>query len=453
MTESLPGKANVRSDTHYVMTGWDRVVSVGAILALLLLGSGALMGVAMGNVALVLLLVAFVVDAPRARVGLTRSPFVWLTLVYLGFLVLQLALGPLRPAVPMAAQFEAFKSYIAVGYLAALAAGYWLYRKPEWQFTVFMLLPAGLLVRVAEKWQPGDFTGALYGHGRFRFGDSAVDFGFWSLVVAIFALTLIRGACRMRSPLRRNAALAYLVSVFVLALVSVVLAKTRSVWLIVPVALPLAAVLGVGPRVPRRYWLRAAVAGGLVLVALCLAIAWGAGDIIAGRWEKGQHALDMLVQGNWEALGNGSVGLRAKMAYEGLSIWWQQPVLGHGFASAPELLAHSRFEAVATRGFRHFHNTAITIMVEHGIIGLGLFLALFVFCVVTLFRALCDDVTGVAGGVFVSLVAMTWQSMADHVIEGYRNPFMIALFCGVAVALHLSRPGRGGDQLSAAGRQ
>ncbi|EAR23456.1 hypothetical protein NB231_16588 [Nitrococcus mobilis Nb-231] len=407
--------------------------------ALLVLGLGALHGVALGHVALGTLLLLLVADSRRAGPLLGRAWFFWVTLAYLTFLLLEYLLAWFNPGPWHFEPGEAFLSYVEIGFLAALVTGYWLFRFPRLALAVFLLIPAGLITRVIFEWDMVSFHRVVDGWGRFTFGDSAVKFGLWALLSTVVGIALLRSVVTLTRTHWRWALLGYLLVVIVLGGFGVLFSKTRSVWAISVIAIPAVAMLTAWPYTPRRRLSVVMVAAACIAGIFVLGIGWAFEGVVSKRWVATEATFWMLIQGDWSQLPFNSVSARLQMAREGLQVWLERPFLGHGFGSAPYFLEHSTFKEVAVRHFEHFHNTPVNLLAEFGLVGLAFFVVLFWASVFFLRGALVGDRSGVSIASAMGLFVMGVQSFFDHVIVSHRGPFMIALFCGVAVASHLER--------------
>lgn len=256
--------------------------------------------------------------------------------------------------------------------------------------------------------------------------------GFMVLVLLLPELWRARPRGRWQVP----AALGLAAVVGVLA-VGLVLSRARGAWLALVLVLPPAAVLRLwllsripgGPRFGRALLLCAAAAA-----ALAAAAWWAGGDLIAARLTAESSAWQALLDGRWQDVGTGSIGLRVQMAAQGLEWWLQRPWLGWGAGSVEQMMAG--LEGSPLQRFNDLHSVYVHTLVELGVAGLVLLLGLFALA----FRGLVRGWRRgrVSDGMLVAVAA----ALALHLLAAATNyrlynvdwQFYWFLFGGLALA-------------------
>ncbi|MBK1648822.1 O-antigen ligase family protein [Rhabdochromatium marinum] len=205
------------------------------------------------------------------------------------------------------------------------------------------------------------------------FGFTAIAFGLYSAAALLGVLLLRWPAGRFWSVARGLAAL--------LLAQGLLLTQSRSAWLAFLIA------LGVGGWLRRQalyaYWCKwsarrftrqAAVAGLLLLVFVGLN-----GALVVNRLAMEADSAAALLQQQAAPTDVSSIGLRWRVGQLGLDLWLQRPWFGWGTGAAePLIAAHAQDYDLIDQGqvLVHLHNTYLELLVQLGVVGLGLFLAL-----------------------------------------------------------------------------
>jgi len=428
-----------------------------ALLALTGLACSALFKVSFANVSLLLLLLATLMNGAHAWRVLRHEPLLWIALLFAAMLI---GHGLLTPPLAEAqvTPMRAAGHYIKGTFLPAVLVGYWLYRRPGMVTPLLLLLPLGLLLRVAMEFEPADLGPLMSGDQRATFGDSAVHFGIWSVVVLLCGVwALTRGLLHHGLSPRGMALLGYGLMLVCLAIAGMLFSHSRTSWILGAILVPLLWLLLVLPargQAPGRsmpdavtpflfpsrpQFSRFALAqAGLGLFAGLLALVWlTMPELLHMRWQEMQQALPVVFSGNWAEAPEDSLGFRIMMYREGWLLWLERPWLGWGPGAEAALLTDPREAAIAR--FHHFHNNLLTMLAELGIPG-GLFF-LLVFAVPGYYAARAwrgrDEHAQAALLALVCLLLLFGAAMGDNIFTSYRGPFVIALFAGIAVAAQL----------------
>ncbi len=392
--------------------------------------------VSWANSALGLLLIAAVVMRDGLLRYLVHTLAGRITLAYLGYIGIYAAVsatlsGTLAP-------FAATAPYVQGGLLSILVLAFWFERLPSAAAWTIALLPLGLLARVLARWQAEDGWALLAGSARASFGDSAVNFALWALIGALCAILAAYRVSQQPSwsrPVRLGAGGALLVLAAV-TLAGVFLSQTRAVWLLAIVLLPVLVVALLRAGTANRCRWPALVVAILGLASVLIGATLVLGEGMLERWRGEHDALVSALVGEWQDVDTEtSVGQRLHIYQVGIEAVSERPWLGQGPGTDAAVLAASGDAVVAHYGVEHLHNSALVMWVEYGMPGLAFFAAFFLVPAWYARRALrAGEREGYAVLSLVVLIAMFGASMSNHVLGGYRAPFVLALFAGLAVA-------------------
>lgn len=426
--QSFCARAVTRSDRieHYIGFGL-------AIPGLLLVAFGALYDVGVGNSGLALLLIATAAVTPIRWRSLGRSPHCWLTLAFGGYvLVGALLLSTSRPDWGYTI-WNVAGDWLLTPFLGSLVVAYWLGLYPRLIRWLVVLLVAGYIVRVGGELSFGliaEFTNGK----RATFGDSANNFGAWSLLVLLAGFSITSASRSIITPGLRYAAYLGNALVIVVALAGLVFAQARASWIAAMFAVPVLCCLLLRSRWPSMAWrkLCVLVAGGMLATAAVVAVSFG--NIIADRMDDHSATIARIASGQLDDLPSDSPGYRIRMYAEGLRAWADNPVVGHGPGMSAIALAETEDEGI--RRFNDFHNAYLVIAVEFGMVGLALLAALVVMAVRTAGRAVDRRWLAPVWGHFllVSLVAFIIFQLFQYSLHSYRGPFVLAILLGIALA-------------------
>jgi O-antigen ligase len=153
-----------------------------------------------------------------------------------------------------------------------------------------------------------------------------------------------------------------LLGAFGAALIAVILSGSRTDWLIAFLDTLLLAVLF-------RSRLRAIVSVKMVALALVVAAA-----VIVVMWPFIWTRVEQLLRGWNEVTAQGkydsSLGIRIALWQIGTDLFTQHPIFGYGIHRADTLLVQDLFADYGIeKGYSHFHNGFLTLLVQSGVVG------------------------------------------------------------------------------------
>jgi O-antigen ligase len=216
--------------------------------------------------------------------------------------------------------------------------------------------------------EPGDFV------------QSRPGFGFPPIVFALFSGTALLGLVTLRRRCwggdgRRALRLALCWLVTLAVAQGFLLTLSRGAWLALALTVGVGLLAGVRSA-PQRPSLRVALVLGTAATVLAVIYAGPMAERLAAEWE----AVRGILAGEIAYAPESSLSQRWHAQRFGLAAWLQHPWLGWGPGAAEALLAASQDPAVVMIGhgpIDHLHNTYLEVMVQLGLVGLVLWLALF----------------------------------------------------------------------------
>lgn len=285
------------------------------------------------------------------------------------------------------------------------------------------------------------------------FADSRPGFGFPTLAYALFAGTALLGLVILRrrcwydsaGRLRWWALLPWTFATLVVA-EGVVLSQARGSWL----SLVLVTLIGVGV-----WWLRQRRRGGAlprakiaaVLAALLLLIGLNSNEIV-DRLNEERAVVDQLLEGELLTDEITSLTLRWHALVLGLERWQERPWFGWGPGASRPLMADSNepgllYPEPDGSVLKHLHNSYLELMVQLGLIGLGLWLAVAVLLLLGLYRLVQRGELSADLGWFLGL-ALLYLAFWSHfnfrmVNQDFRGYW--SLLAGAALSFSLYRGG------------
>lgn len=397
------------------------------------------------NQALGALFILFLVAGRRCWRELSREPWVGLTFIYLAFIAVHGGVSRFMSPVPSDILLAVSLDFAKLGFLPALVVAYWGWRWPRLIPTVVWLIPLGFVWRVLSRIDGQDLAILLAGQDRATFGDGAVLFGLWSLIILLFGLYHLARALeqlgeRLTAP--SCVRLAGALGLLGFATVGLAVSQTRTAWVLAAVLVPAQIAAITWFRLKELYGRKGAlVTGAFLLGVFGIGLASLSGPVMQ-RFSGLGSALAALVSGAETGVSDTtSVGLRLQMLHEGWSAWLERPFFGWGAGADDWVLAQSGNEALVSRGFYHLHNDLLIHLVEYGLPGGLIYIALFLCPTVWLAVAIVRSPTWRAEALtlLLSLAALAGGGLTDRVLMSRRGPFVIALVVGLALAIHWLR--------------
>lgn len=235
----------------------------------------------------------------------------------------------------------------------------------------------GMLIRL-------DWAGLLSDPGHWL--GSREDFGFTAIAFGLYSGAALLGVMLLRWPAGRWMSGARWGAGLLLGQ-GLLLTQSRGAWLAFVAALA----IGLGlrwraaGRAPKLVLSRSTWLGGLILLLL-LGLN---GGLVTNRLAQEADSATALLQPGGTPDAQSSLGLRWQAQHFGLALWLERPWLGWGAGTSEPLIAAQAQSAGlidADHPLVHLHNSYLELLVQFGLPGLLLFLAL----IVVLFKGLID---------------------------------------------------------------
>jgi O-antigen ligase len=186
--------------------------------------------------------------------------------------------------------------------------------------------------------------------------------------------------------------------------------------------------------------------GGLLLTGL---LALNAGSIFDRLGEE-SDALSAIFSGDTDDSAQSSLGLRWHAQRFGLSLWLERPCLGWGSNASHALIASSAQPALGVGGdevLDHLHNTYLELLVQLGLIGLLLWVGLFVSLFLSIAHAWRARLLSADLARFLTLAIVylsVWDLFDFHALhQDWRGAW--ALLAGSALSVGLFAAGDATD--------
>ncbi|TGN38523.1 O-antigen ligase family protein [Marinobacter confluentis] len=300
-------------------------------------------------------------------------------------------------------------------------------------------------VIVLLPWISGDGFSALMaglqGH-REGFGLNPIRSGMLATFVFMFASVFL--LFEVFSERKRKAVMALAAVAVVWSLILVSVSQTRAVF----VALLVVLITGV-PFVLHRIGVMQNRAGRkkfLIIIAIALmalvSLDYGLGGKNIDRIKQGFSIIPLVATEGVDELPQSSWGIRVIMLNIGLEQSAERPFWGWGYRSSDLILEDAHSAGVLDQEFSQFHNSYLEVLVEYGIVGVVLLLAVFLYLLsrlVALIRPESQDLR-LATASFLFLLFMLVFSFFDGIlVQGSYGQFIFNAVGGVALSLHFRR--------------
>ncbi len=319
--------------------------------------------------AIVLLWLGFVANPPR-RVWLTQ-PVVLIAALWIFYLS-----GHLMRAW-LTGNASPYSTFLWMHLAAVVPCAHFIAGNQQRLLRLLGLAVCGLVLGMLLRlnWGPLLTDPASYWRARDGFGFAAIAFGLYSGLGLLGLILLARRQPRLIGWPRQAVRLLWWLSA-VLLLQGLLLTQSRGSWL----AMVLGLIVGLGllwhrvsfrAQSQSRHWLP-------VLAVIVLVIALNSGLLIQRLSQEIDTARALLHTTELPAQVS-SIGLRWQAQQIGVIVWRERPWFGWGPGTTRLLLEHSRQRAGFTNDgvrLQHLHNSALELLVQLGLVGLMLWLAL-----------------------------------------------------------------------------
>ncbi|SEP88556.1 O-antigen ligase [Ectothiorhodospira magna] len=344
-------------------TGWADRVGVGGIY---LFAAFAWSGPSPAALGLSLTCLAFLVQMPRAWPVLMQIPAIQMLGAVLLFLIL-------HSGVHVWLDPGAWQTLVDTGIshaqwlLPTVAVLWFLAGQPRRVMIMLTLACLSLLVRLLYNTHWPDPLVSFFGpsHG---FGMAQIALGLY-LATALLGLALFmpRLAGWLQSRWQHGLVWWLLTGLILLFAQALMVTQSRATWLAFLLVAPVTLVLFFHRHRPGPAILGMLGAGLMLPLVLIL---WLNGGGIQERVAQEADTLGHILALETAQVATDSVGLRYHVNLHGLTLAQEHPLWGWGGGSSGALIATHPVAEVSS--LQHFHNTYLQILVEFGLVGLGL---------------------------------------------------------------------------------
>jgi len=398
------------------------------------------------NVGLLLMAGAFVISVSAWRT-VAREPAVLACLMFFAYLVARSVWAVYD--LPDLAGRPRHQIYIWSRPLLFVLLGFFLAGRQPRVAAALVLAATGLLLKLLghEHWL--HFASLLT-------GDLRTGFGFRAIQLSLFVITAILGLLIFAPRLLGSVTSPYIVPrtiawMAALVILCIVFSATqvRGSWIAAILVVPLVLYLRYRPRLSSLYDWGIGKRLFIAMTVIVLAATTVAGlKGIAARTQAERQALEMLAEGQRENVPRTSISWRVDMQFFGLRKWLERPLLGWGPGTVrqlidptehPELLHPDRHGV--ERPFGHLHNTYLEVLVELGLVGAMLLMAIVGLVIQGLWLAYRRNVVPHDYALFLlGSFAMTaiWAAFNFNVPQ-FDWVAYIVLLSGVSFGFHLRR--------------
>lgn len=406
-------------------------------IGLVLFAFATFYGRAQANQALLILLLALLVGNVLDARKLLRDPLFVTSSLFVGYTFLRAAFAIASHPEQAAAILDASTGWAMLAMLPAIMVAAFVYGGRLQPHHLLAVAVAGFLGRVIRHidWTAGfAFFAKFFAeeHARATFGFSMIALALWSLILILGLIIFSDDYLRAKSRGERIIRLLLLLAAIYLLAFLVVISKTRSVWVLSAVFIPLCLIwkLAFFSRQQRK---KSLLIVGLVLLIPAFFIFENRG-VIQDRLSHERQVIVNIVEGSAEQVPATSIGVRFHMYKVFLEEAGARPVVGWGPRLSKQLLEKSPYPGM--KYVSHFHNLFVEIYLQLGLIGLGLYGAMFA---VLLHTALTTGRNFYPSGnvlwFLLTSIAVFWLiSLIDHTLWSSPTRYFFGLLGGIAYA-------------------
>lgn len=385
----------------------------------------------MAQLALLIVLLAFCLSIWSSRAELFRSPLVWLTLLIILWITLRGLDTELNEGIESSVLEGRYWAWIRNALFIPL--GYFLSRDSKYIKTAVLLAATGLAIHtlIHTDWQ--HLNPLTTPFSRLGFGFTINTFallGYCAALGLFFLRPTVGFGSTIQSFKTVSWSLAFLATTYCTlhtgskSVLLMLIATLIAMWLIRDRDVPL--------RKHRREWIVLFLSAVILMAAT--ASFWGERLSLVNE-DYPTSLEDTLAN----ATPHQSVGARIYLAHRGLEYWATAPLTGHGLAGPQKAIQSADNESMNT--LAHLHSLYVELGVSWGLVGLGLFTALWVLMMraALIQRKENDAHSPIANWLFLSFVAwLVWNLTEVRLLhtDGWMQWLVLS---SLAFAFHLQQ--------------
>ena len=364
---------------------WNRYQWSDALglLGLFLFSFGVFYRTLLVNEGLLLMGLAFALRIKALEKGVMRDPLLILSTAFLLFLLIRTYFAAVEFKEYQSLVLEGMLKLFLFGFLVVFLVAFWMNRyQNRWNQLVIALF-AGHIVRVIRKFDWATFYNQfdLIWNGviRIGWGSTVNRFGLWSAVIFFGCVILYR---HIWGPRKQDNKIIYWLRVMLWMLAAtlsgagLVYSQSRSAWLAAVLVLPL--ILFYQFYRMKKFRIKPVVLLGVLLVAISFM------TNLPAVIEKRLFLSEDIIHNE-----NVRVSINARLSLYQLSWekWKERPWFGYGPGTSEVIIKQAEAEYAEIGIFEHFHNFALDIMAQLGIVGMLFYSSSFYLIIHQLFRA------------------------------------------------------------------
>lgn len=425
---------------------WSRdkrecVASVLGYGGLFLFSLAVFLDIAQANQGLILMAAGLVVARHRNWRLLRRDPMLWLSFIFLLYLLFRSTLAVFEFPFLWKEIFNEGVNWPIRGFFALLVTGFWLSGRPERLVPVswFMAL-CGFLTRIFIRLDWRHLSEQLHsfwaGSQRATFGYSSVQLGTWGAIVlwgVVFcAPRWIRGTGGWK---RLIAGILSWLPAMAVSLAALLFSQSRSAWLAAMIVFPVGLagwVLFYGEKGRKKSHQAGLIVLGLITVLLLANL-----GVVHKRLRQERATLTQVLSADVQDLPEDSVGLRIRMYESFWENWREKPLLGWGPGIPGWLLSRSDIHDSSGEGFSHYHNSYFDSLLQLGFIGFAAVAGMFFLILQSAWQRSCPRNIGyaISGALAIfGLCALTGETLLSA-----NGGYLLSLLGGAAYCWRLPK--------------
>lgn len=438
--DSLPnrvGAVGLKQFHLSLLRAWDRAREWNryqwsdalGLLGLFLFSFGVFYRTLLVNEGLLLMGLAFALRIKTLEKGVMRDPLLILSAAFLLFLLIRTyyALSEFKEYQSLV--LEGMLKLFLFGFLVVFLVAFWMNRyQGRWNELVIALF-AGHIVRVIRKFDWDTFynqfdliwTGVI----RIGWGSTVNRFGLWSAVMFFGCVILFRHIWGTR---RQNNKAIYWLRVMVWLLATtlsgagLVYSQSRSAWLAAVLVLPL--IFFYQFYRMKKLQIKPVVLIGVLLVGISFM------TNLPTVVEKRLFLSDDIIHNENVKLSINARLLLYKLSWEK---WQERPWFGYGPGTSKVIINQAEDEFPEIGIWDHFHNFALDIMFQLGIVGMLFYSASFYLIIQQIFRAQKHGRIDRHYFLFalVGLILMVIAGLSGQPFADYKGLFLFGFLGGI----------------------
>jgi len=431
------GVANWRQPHFLILQAWTHAREWNryqwsdalGLLGLFLFSFGVFYRTLLVNEGLLLMGLAFALRIKALEKGVMRDPLLILSTAFLLFLLIRTYFAAVEFKEYQSLVLEGMLKLFLFGFLVVFLVAFWMNRyQNRWNQLVIALF-AGHIVRVIRKFDWATFYNQfdLIWNGviRIGWGSTVNRFGLWSAVIFFGCVILYR---HIWGPRKQDNKIIYWLRVMLWMLAAtlsgagLVYSQSRSAWLAAVLVIPV--ILFYQFYQMKKLQIKPVVFIGVLLVAISFMT--NLPDVV----EKRLFLSDDIIHNENIKLSINARLLLYKLSWEK---WQERPWFGYGPGTSKVIINQAEDEFPEIGIWDHFHNFALDIMFQLGIVGMLFYSTSFYLIIQQIFSAQKHGRIDRHYFLFalVGLILMVITGLSGQPFADYKGLFLFGFLGGI----------------------